>query len=462
MSHHQSARSEALIAAQKQSLELVVAGAPLATVLTRLALTVEEESSGDAVASIMLLDAEGKLRNGAAPSLPRDYLAAIDGLPASPTLGTCCAAAALGEVVVTPDFAASPQWDGISHLPLALGLKGAWSMPIKARDGAVLGTFGTYFREVRGPTPDERAVVEVLVRTAAIAIERHQAEAARAAQNAELRAAKEAAEAANCAKSQFLAIMSHELRTPLTGIIGYADLLATEVVGPMTDEQILHVERIKAGAWHLAEIIDEILTFARVDAGKETLAIEPVEVSELVRETVELLRPQAESRQLDLRVRATPPLQIHTDPRKVRQIVLNLTGNALKFTEQGFVEVTVSDTCDDVTICVRDSGRGVPRGQVDRIFEPFTQADQTHTREVQGTGLGLTVSRQFARLLGGDVRILETSLGGGSAFALTLPRSKSDASVSASIADLPSPRAASSWTVAAGGESLGSLGGSLR
>jgi signal transduction histidine kinase len=351
--------------------------------------------------------------------------------------------------VVTPDFAASPQWDGISHLPLALGLKGAWSMPIRARDGSVLGTFGTYFREVREPTLDERAVVEVLVRTAAIAIERHQAEAARAAQNAELRAAKEAAEAASRAKSQFLAIMSHELRTPLTGIIGYADLLATEVIGPMTEEQVVHVERIKAGAWHLAAIIDEILTFARVDAGKETLAIEPVEMAELVRETVELLRPHAESRHLDLRVCATSPFEIQTDPRKVRQIVLNLTGNALKFTDQGFVEVTVSDTCDDITICVRDSGRGVPRGQVDRIFEPFTQADQTHTREVQGTGLGLTVSRQLARLLGGDVRILETSLGEGSAFALTLPRSPSDRSVSASVADLPPARAAApSWSIA--------------
>jgi signal transduction histidine kinase len=416
------ARSEALITAQKQSLELVVSGAPLATVLSHLVETVEQESDGATVASIMLLDAQHRLRNGAAPSLPAHYLQAIDGLPADPSLGTCCAAAALGEVVVTPDFSTSPAWSGISHLPLAIGLRGAWSMPIKARDRSVLGTFGTYFREVREPTDDERAVVEVLARTAAIAIERDRAEAARTAQTAELRAAKEAAEVANRAKSQFLAIMSHELRTPLTGIIGYADLLATEVIGPMTEEQVVHVERIKSGAWHLAGIIDEILTYARVDAGKESLTVEPVELADLVRETVELLRPHAESRNLELRLSTTGPVQILTDPRKVRQIVLNLIGNALKFTEQGFVEVSLVPSASDVVIAVRDSGRGVPHSQLDRIFEPFAQADQTNTRDVAGTGLGLTVSRRFAHLLGGDVSILETSVGQGSVFALTLPR----------------------------------------
>ena len=118
MSHDQQARFEPLIAAQEQSLELVVAGAPLGTVLTRLALTVEEESHDASVASIMLLDLDGRLRTGAAPSLPRDYLRAIDDLPATPTLGTCRAAAALGDTVITPDVATSPHWAGISHLPL--------------------------------------------------------------------------------------------------------------------------------------------------------------------------------------------------------------------------------------------------------------------------------------------------------------------------------------------------------
>lgn len=418
----ESVPSLALLTAQKRSLELVVAGAPLTEVLVNLVRTVEELSGDGVVASIMLLDGSGRLRNGAAPSLPDDYLAAIDGLPADPALGTCCAAAARAQVVVTPEFATDPGWRGLHHLPNALGLLGAWSMPIFARDGSVLGTFGTYFRECREPTPVERAVVEILTRTAAIAIERDQADAAREAQTQELRTAKEAAEAADRAKSQFLAVMSHELRTPLTGIIGYADLLAEQVSGTLAPEQVAAATRIKSGAWHLVSIIDGILAFSRLEAGRERVLREPVELAELVRESVELLRPHAAAKgvSLDLQVPAEP-VAIGTDPGKVRQIVLNLLGNAVKFTAHGTVTLSLVRDHADVVVRVRDSGIGIPADKLEYIFEPFAQVDQTHTRQAGGTGLGLAVSRRLARLLGGDVTAEETCQGTGSTFVLRLP-----------------------------------------
>lgn len=166
----------ATLDAQKHSLEMLVSGSPLDEVLTYLARVVERQSEGRAVASILLLDERGYLHNGASPSLPEDYLNAIDGIKADPEVGTCAAAAARGTVVITPDIAADPKWRGIEHLPLGLGFRAAWSMPILARDGRVLGTFGTYFRERREPEALEREVVEVLARTAAIAIERGLAE----------------------------------------------------------------------------------------------------------------------------------------------------------------------------------------------------------------------------------------------------------------------------------------------
>lgn len=421
MPHAASTTSKALIEAQRHSLELVVTGAPLTEVLTHLVKTVEQQAGGSAVASILLLDEERRLRNGASPSLPDDYLQAIDGLPADPNLGTCCAAAALCQVVITPDFSTSPGWKGISHLPINIGFKGAWSMPIVGRDGAVLGTFGTYFRECRGPTTLEHAVVDVLARTAAIAIERVKADVSERRAQEELRIARDQAEAASRAKSQFLAVMSHELRTPLAAIIGYADLLAAGVDGPLAEVQREHVNRMKAGAWYLVSIIDEILTFSRVEAGREIVDLESADLREIVVECADLMRPKAAEKSVDLRI-ATPdqPVLLKTDPGKIRQILLNLLGNALKFTDRGFVEITLTAGGDGIRLCVRDTGTGIPADKLETIFEPFVQVDQSNTRTKGGTGLGLAVSRGLAQLLGGTVEVVASEPNAGSTFELFL------------------------------------------
>jgi PAS domain S-box-containing protein len=181
-------RTEILLDSQKRSLEMVVSGAPLRDVLIYLALVVEEQSEGNAIASILLLGADGLLRNGGSPSLPADYLKAIDGLKPCAQIGTCCAAAATGRVVLTPDIETDPNWQTLKHLPLNLGFVAAWSQPITASDGRVLGTFGTYFREPREPTPFERQTVEMLARAAALAIERHHSEEALRASEERFRA----------------------------------------------------------------------------------------------------------------------------------------------------------------------------------------------------------------------------------------------------------------------------------
>ena len=172
-------QAEQLLAAQTRALELLATGAPLPEALGALTRAVEEQAGGQSVASILLVGPDGcSLYTGAAPSLPAEYNAAVDGIKAAKGVGTCADAAARDDVVCTPDLAAAESWRGLSHLPLALGLKAAWSMPIRATDGRVLGTFGTYFRECRGPTERERRVVEGLCRVAALAVERHRAEAA--------------------------------------------------------------------------------------------------------------------------------------------------------------------------------------------------------------------------------------------------------------------------------------------
>jgi len=161
-------------AATRRALEMLEQGASQCEILPVLVRAAEKANGHRSVSSILVLDRQGLLRNGASPGLPEDYLEAIDGLKPDPMVGTCAAAAATGAVVLTPDFRADEKWAELRHLPLALGYVGAWSHPIKSSDGSVLGTFGTYFREQREPTAAERRNVEALAATAAAVIGHHQ------------------------------------------------------------------------------------------------------------------------------------------------------------------------------------------------------------------------------------------------------------------------------------------------
>ena len=243
-----------MLDSQKRSLEMVVSEAPLSDVLAYLARVVEEQSGGKAVASILLLDSDGLLRNGASPSLPGDYLKAIDGLKPDAEIGTCCAAAARDAVVLTPDIGADPKWQTLKHLPLELGFVAAWSQPIIASDGRALGTFGTYFRERREPTPFERQTVEIFARTAALAIERRRAEDER-------KLAEEArGKLASIVESSADAIISKDLNGIITSWNKGAERLfghtAREAVGQSVtilipaeriNEEPKILERIRAG-----------------------------------------------------------------------------------------------------------------------------------------------------------------------------------------------------------------------
>lgn len=161
----------AVVAARRRALEMLEQGASQREILRVLAAAAEK-ANADAVASILVLDPEGLLRNGASPRLPQDYLDAIDGIRPDPGVGTCAAAAATGRVVLTPDFRADEKWAELRHLPLALGYEGAWSQPITSGGGQVLGTFGSYFRESREPSPQEQRNIAALASTAAIVLDR--------------------------------------------------------------------------------------------------------------------------------------------------------------------------------------------------------------------------------------------------------------------------------------------------
>ncbi|MGA2068956.1 MAG: PAS domain-containing protein [Thermoguttaceae bacterium] len=236
--------------------------------------------------------------------------------------------------------------------------------------------------------------------------------------------AKEAAEAASRAKSEFLANMSHEIRTPMTAILGFSDLLAAPNLS--CQEQREFLAGIQSNGKALLELIGDILDLSRIEAGRLTLEMTDCPLQQVIDDVLPVVQVRAEQKGLALKVDYAFPLPetIHTDPARLRQVLINLLGNAAKFTEHGAIRVAVRCTRETggrgrMEFAVSDTGIGIPADKIGELFQPFTQADSSASRRYGGTGLGLAISRRLARALGGDVEVT-SRLGEGSTFTLTI------------------------------------------
>jgi signal transduction histidine kinase len=287
-----------------------------------------------------------------------------------------------------------------------LGLRSQMCVPMEVRD-TVVGTITVASTEPgRSLEAAELRLVEHVARRVAQAVDAAQL----------YRTAVQASRA----KSSFLAVMSHELRTPLNAILGYADLILMGVPARVTDETRHQVERMRYSAAHLLELVEDVLSFARVEAGRDRVQVETVRLADVVGEAVGMVQPLATGKGLKLRRSVPDSATMSTDRAKLLRILHNLLSNAAKFTVEGSVELNGEVDGGYVVVEVRDTGIGIPPEHRERIFDPFWQVEQSPTRRHGGTGIGLGVARQLARLLGGDLTV-ESEPGKGSTFTLRLP-----------------------------------------
>ena len=244
----------------------------------------------------------------------------------------------------------------------------------------------------------------------------------RLAAERELRAAREEAEHASRAKGEFLAVMSHELRTPLNAIGGYAELMELGLRGPVTDEQRLDLARIQQSQRHLLGLINQVLNYTRVETGTVTYSVTRISAAEALQAAEALILPQVNAKGITCTFDVPDPgLALCGDREKVQQILLNLLTNAIKFTDAGGRIVVSAASADPfVAITIRDTGVGIADNKLSAIFEPFVQVNSGLTRTHEGVGLGLAISRDLARGMGGDLRA-QSRAGSGSTFTLTMP-----------------------------------------
>jgi PAS domain S-box-containing protein len=414
--------AEMLLQLQRDTLEMLVQGTPLKEVLKDLALAMEKQSQYKVRTAIHLLDASGtRFGLAVAPGLPESYCEATEGMEIATRTGPCCVAALTGERVTVDDVSLHSQWNAFAEFALPLGIRAGWSTPISSSQGEILGTFANYYLEPREPSKQDIAVVDMLTRTVALAVERERAQLERERLLESEQQARREADAANRTKDEFLATVSHELRTPLNAILGWTHMLMRGQLD--ADASTRGLETIARSANAQNQLISDLLDVSRIISGQLRFESGVVDLVPVIEAATETVRPAADAKGIALQLMLDPAAGLVSgDATRLQQIVWNLLTNAVKFTSRdGFVEVRLKRQGTDVGIIVSDTGEGISPEFVPHMFDRFRQAESTTRRHQGGLGLGLAIVRHLVEAHGGTVWAASKGLGKGASFTVTLP-----------------------------------------
>jgi len=406
-------RAEMLLAGEKRLLEMIARRDSRAAILDALCRMVEGLASGSLCSVLMLDPNTNCLRHGAAPSLPVPYTEAIDGAAIGPSAGSCGTAAYRAEPVIVSDIAADPLWADYRNLALPHGLRACWSTPILSSEGKVLGTFATYYREPRSPTPQEHHVIERITHLASIAIEGEQAEEALRQAQADLARASRVT-----TMGELTASLAHEVNQPIAAAVTDANTCLRWLKRDRPDLEEAHeaASRVVKDVTRAADIVSRV----RSQFKKGALERELVDVNDVVREILVLLRSEATRYSISVRTELAGDLpQVTGDRVQLQQVMMNLIMNsidAMKAVDETRELAIHSQRMENeqLLVCVTDTGVGLPPQRAEQIFNAF------FTTKAHGTGMGLRISRSILESHGGRLWAAPNSPRGAS-FYFTLP-----------------------------------------
>jgi PAS domain S-box-containing protein len=400
---------EKILAGQNRVLEMLVEGEPLPDVLDALCEVIEQQGQQQKlIATVLLMAEDGKrLHSVAGQRAPAEYALAIDGVVIGPSVGSCGTAAFRGEQVIVSDIATDPLWADYRDLALQHGFKACWSTPIMSSHGKVLGTFAVYADIPRFPTPEELQLVEILTRTAGIAVERRRDE--KTLRDADRR------------KDEFLATLAHELRNPLAPITNSLELMKRadgnkELIEQSRATMARQIEQ-------MVRLIDDLLDVSRITSNKLELKKGTVELASIIHHALEACRPHSERAGHKLSVELpAEPIYLHADPMRLAQVFGNLLNNSCKYTKPGGrIWVTAERENGEVKVRVKDTGVGIPSEMLPKVFDLFTQVDRSREFSEGGLGIGLSLVKWLVEKHDGSVTAHSDGPGAGSEFVVRLP-----------------------------------------